>query len=154
MWIKTVFTYFLITQHSSPIRLVPPPPPPPSFLSVFNGHTRPVILNQSQANVPTYLFKTPTCVHWRATPQPNGSMRKTVKTRCVFFFHSPAFKTQRVNRIDDSSGGSFWGAEICFYANVTAQRTMSFTQLIMNSRPHLVLWDSGVFSETRAFFFL
>ena len=49
-------TNFLLTGRSTSTLLCRPRSPPGSIL---NGHTGPVILNQSQANVPTYLFKTP-----------------------------------------------------------------------------------------------
>lgn len=59
MWIKTVFTQLPSNTPFNVYLGLPPPLSVPPPFSVFNGHTRPVILNQSQANVPTYLFKTP-----------------------------------------------------------------------------------------------
>lgn len=107
-------------QHSSRIRLGSPPP-------VFNGHTRPVILNQSQANVLTYLFKTPTCVHMLLLhmrkqqkkksncPSAEWKMGKTVWNFMDFtalrFEHTAAFGGHVTQM------AKVWGLEICFYAN-------------------------------------
>lgn len=142
--------YFLIIQHSSPIRLRSHPP-----LSVFNGHTRPVILNQSQANVLTYLFKTSTCVHmllqhmWKlkkaSNPEPNGRMGKTVWNLIDFTALCFENTTMLVGHMIQMA--KVWGAEICFYVNFNCTEHNEFHSVHRRRKTHLVLWDSGVITE-------
>lgn len=146
MWIKTVFIYFLIIQHSSPIRLGSPPP-----LSVFNGHTRPVILNQSQANVLTYLFKTPTCVHMllqhtRATPQPNGRMGK--KAWNLIAFTTLCFENTTMLLGHMIQKTKVWGVEICFYANFNCTEHNEFHSVHHGQQEHIwffeIHWNASI----------